>query len=308
MEYFLHPSVNITIISAVKIQISSIQNSITVEDQNTHIDTLTRLLRDGLNFPEALEALESVATLMQIFEFLKDNAFLTTEKWQSGDAMPEDLKLLVTEYDYAGKSSGLDPELEVSSVNLMGSGELFNRVRHELTALKFNVNCNPLPDALLKGMIVCCYDQPNLNFFEEINLLSMQKALPAIYANLDGHRALIGPLVVPEQTSCYSCYTHRLAPNLRFVEEAAANQRHKGNLASSQTLPSLYALEASFHVISQILKFYNDASHLCLLNEMLDIDLIDYELNIRPVMRVPRCPKCYSTEFNAPRPAIRNLI
>lgn len=139
-------------------------------------------------------------------------------------------------------------------------------------------------------------------------MLSIQKEIPSIFANLDGHKALIGPFVVPEQTSCYSCYIHRLSPSLTFIEEASANQRYRGNLVSNQTSPSLYALEASFHVISQVVKFYSDASHLCLLNELLDIDLIDYELNIRPVMRVPRCPQCYSKEFNSPRPAIRNLV
>jgi thiazole/oxazole-forming peptide maturase SagC family component len=308
MEYFLHPSVSVTTISVEKIQISSIQNTITIEDQNENICSLINMLRSGFNFPEDLEKKESASMLEEIFELLKDNNFLTTEQYPSVDAMNEDLELLVSEYNYGGKLELLHSELDLSSVNLMGSGELFNRVKRELEALKFKVCSNPLPDALIKGIIVCCYDQPNLNFFEEINLLSMQKEIPSIFANLDGHRALIGPFVVPEQTSCYSCYIHRFSPNLTFIEEASANQRYKGNLVSNQTSPSLYALEASFHVISQIVKFYNDASHLCLLNEMLDIDLIDYELNIRPVMRVPRCPQCYSKEFNSPRTAIRNLV
>lgn len=303
MNYYLHPSVNITMISETKIQISSVNDTFTLEDQNNNVELLIDLLKKGVNFPSPL--LENEA-LREIFELLKDNSFLTQEKLELIDAMPLDLSLISETIKDSLPTQ--HAKLNTKSINLMGNGELFERVKAELTQLKIKVLCNPLPNDLLPSIIVCCSDKPNFSFFENINSLSIDNNLPALFANLDGSRALIGPFVVPKETSCFTCYTHRIAPNIQFIEEALANQRWQGNIVFNKAAPKMYAMEASFHIISQLFKYYNGSSHLCLINEVLDIDLINYDLTTRPVMRIPNCKKCYAEEYYAPQRAIRNLV
>jgi len=309
MSYYLHPSVSITEITDYKTQISHVGHEITVEEQNKNIQEFICQINKS-TFPACLNDHENSDTMLQIFNFFLDHNFITTESINDIDALSSDLKILnnLSFPDFESKSPKLFSKVDCSAVNIFGNGELFDRVKVELEKLEIQVHINPKEDQMGKRIIVCCSDQPNIKLFNEINVMGLEKEVPILFANLDGKKSCVGPFVMPGESSCFTCYTHRLAPNLGFVEEALALQKNKGNIITSKTPQVLYALETSFHVISQIVKFNNQSFHLCLINEVLELDLLDYELDIRPVVRIPHCKSCYSKENLKPVNAVRALI
>jgi bacteriocin biosynthesis cyclodehydratase domain-containing protein len=309
MPYYLHPSVNITEISANKTQISHVGHEITIEEQNENIQEFIRQIRQE-NFPECLKEHHDFESLVQIFDFFLEHKFLANENYTGVDALSSDLQLLNQISDPTGEAvpPRLFSKVDCSAVNLFGNGELFDRVHLELEKLNIKVNTNPKLDVIGHCLMICCTDRPNIKLFNEINSMGIENEIPILFANLDGKNSTVGPFVMPGETSCFSCYTHRLAPNWTFVEEAIALQERRGNIVASKTPYSLYALETSFHVISQIIKFHHKSFHLCLMNEVLELDLLDYELDIRPVLRIPHCKSCYSKENNLPHNAVRALL
>jgi hypothetical protein len=54
-----------------------------------------------------------------------------------------------------------------------------------------------------------CFDRGFSSANHWINRASLEQGIPAIYGELRGHTALIGPLVLPGQTACYMCYRMR---------------------------------------------------------------------------------------------------
>ncbi|PKH85433.1 TOMM precursor leader peptide-binding protein [Colwellia sp. Bg11-28] len=309
MPYYLHPSVNITEISVHKIQISHVGHEITIEEQNKNIQEFVGQISKN-NFPACLKDHKDAEVLDQIFIFFKEHNFITLTEPTRRDALSLDLEILNQISDPDGDTTPpkLFNKVDFSSVNVFGSGEFFNRVCTEFETLKISVNVNPKESEVGSALMVCCSDQPNINLFKEINQIGVKAKLPILFANLNGPKSIIGPFFMPGESSCFTCYTHRLAPNYNFVEEALALQDNIGNIVSSNTSKALYSLESSFHVISQVLKFHNKSFHLCLINEILELDLLDYQLDIRPVLRIPHCKDCYSKENELPNNAVRALI
>lgn len=309
MAYYLHPSVNITEISPVKTQVAHIGHEITIEEQNENILEFVALVEKS-DFPACLKTHEKAELFESIFQFFVSHNFITQKKPSDVDALALDLQVLngIANPEYQQETPKLLKEIDFSSVCLFGEGTLLERVYTELSQLGIQVQKNPTPEHMHKGLIVCCSDQPNARVFKEINQLALSRKQPALFANLNGRKGLVGPFVMPNESSCYTCYTHRLAPNVEFIEESQALQEKKGNVVASQASPSLYALATSYHVLSQILKFQNRSFDLCLINEVFELDLLDFEIDVRPVIRVPHCEDCYAERNAMPTSAVRALI
>lgn len=309
MPYYLEPSLNVTVVSPTKVQLSNCANEITLEHQNSNLKDFLGLV-DNPNFPACLKEQSNSDVLNEIFNFFIAHHFLVCKAVENHDALNLDLQVQnkITIPDYETTYPKCMKNIDLNTVNVFGEGVLFARVVKELINQSIQVFENPEPDKMGSGILLCCSDRPNAAFFKQINAIANKEKIPALFAQLNSNTAVVGPLVVPDETSCYNCYMHRAEPNINFVEEAAAIQQNKGNLLASKAVPSLYALETCFHVISQIVKFQNRAFHLCLINEVLELNLLDYQLDIRPVIRVPRCEHCYSEKNALPATAVRALI
>ena len=250
------------------------------------------------------------AILSEIFDFFLKHHFLTQIPAKNLDAMILDLdiqnKALIPDFDTT-KPRSIE-HVDMSAVNVFGEGILFEKVIEELCEQGFLVRQNPSTDETVSGIFICCSDIDDTVLFEKINKLSFEKKMPVLFAQLRSNVALIGPLVVPSETSCYACYRHRAAPHLNFIAEQQALQINKGDLHSSKSIPKVYALAATFHTVSQILKFKSKAYHLCLTNEVLEVNLLNYQFDVRPILRIPHCKVCYASHSVAPKTAVRSLV
>jgi thiazole/oxazole-forming peptide maturase SagC family component len=310
MNYFLHPGLTVTEVSSEKMHLTNHVHQITIEGQNQNLKLVLQAIQAGQLAALLQQQDADTETLHAIVEFLAEHQFTSREAVTTQDRMMLDLALMQSSQqdDVLENSVAQYENLLANSVALFGQGELFNRVATELRALNFAVLENPAEQDCGRRFLLSCSDHPNFNLDKKINALALQQQLPALFGSLHEHVAYIGPLLFPGESSCFSCYEHRIAPNLQFIEETQASQQQYGNVVKASGSPRLYAIAASFQLISQVLKFYNRAYALCLVNEVLEIDLIDYAAEIRPVLRIPHCPACYGHTSQQPKAAVRALL
>lgn len=309
MPYQLEPSLNITEISENKVQISHCVHELTIENENKSIFEFLNLIK-RTDFPHCLNKHENRDTLLAILELFMEHNFITDKIEKNLDSLALDLSVrrktsIPLDEDKNPKSI---EELDFDKVFLVGEGEIFNRVNQELFKQKIIPITNPNLSNINGGLLVCCFDKPNITKFKELNALALKNKVPSLFCHLNSTKLTVGPLVIPDETSCYNCFVHREAPNITFVEENNALQKNKGNIFSCKSIPYSYSLAGSFHVISQIIKFKNKAFQLCLIDEVLEVDLLDYELDILPVIRIPHCEDCYSDFNKTPSRAVRALV
>jgi hypothetical protein len=107
-----------------------------------------------------------------------------------------------------------------------------------------------------------------------------------ISVNFVGDSILLGPLVVPGKTSCLNClFLHRKDLNSLWPAISLSFDH-----AVRRTNPNLLKLAAGFSV--QILDNYISKSGFDLRNQMLEINLKDFFLELRELSFHPKCGCC----------------
>jgi len=310
MNYFLHPALSVTEVSSDKMHLTNHIHQITIEGQNHHLKRVLQAIQAGELTDLFQQQAADTEIVQAIIEFLSEHQFIGLQPLALQDRMVLDLALLRSRQqdDVLESSIAVYEDLMPLGIALFGQGELFNRVADTLRSLNFSVLDNPAEQDCGRRFLLSCSDHPDFKLHNKVNSLAAKLQLPALFGSLHEHVTLIGPMFFPEQSSCFHCYEHRLAANVRFIEETLASQQHYGNVVKASSPPRLYAIAASFQLISQVLKFFNRAYALCLVNEVLEIDLIDYAVDIRPVLRIPHCPVCFSHARQQPKAAVRALL
>lgn len=129
-----------------------------------------------------------------------------------------------------------------------------------------------------------------------LNRVSIAIGMPWFHAALDGPFVLIGPLFIPNRSSCYECFEMRVAMNLR---EHLSYQLYKNALVAGRVHgrvpcvhPALIGLVAA-HVAMELLNFVFTGSTFTA-QKLLGIYLPTMEFAFNDVLRLPGCPGCGS--------------
>lgn len=150
---------------------------------------------------------------------------------------------------------------------------------------------------IIQGMdcVLVCLDSPAPALLEAVNRAALQANVRWIAAQVYRGIGLVGPAVIPRQTSCYECYELRRRANLPNYEESMQYESRlrelpaiKSELVGPRPLAAciggLVALEA-LRLISQR-AFPQTAGRI------LRIDFFAPEMTYHRILRVPNCPAC----------------
>ena len=124
------------------------------------------------------------------------------------------------------------------------------------------------------------------------------RMLPVVLSNLRGS---IGPYVVPKASPCYECLIARQNANMDDVPEwrALDERAYEAQLTTAAyTDPMIVSLTGI--AAMEITKIFGGLM-LCPTGELIDISFLEPSIRRRPVLKIPGCPVCSSTEW---RPAI----
>ena len=310
MSYALHPAVSIIGVDEQKLQIRAVNSHTTIEGQNQKTALLVSELARGVE-PDELRA--RLAAHPQAEELLELLAFFTQQGYvvEAHDLCAGVHDPLLVDVDFVGgrEKAVHPPSIAATSViaapsaSVHGSGRVADETREALADL--GIAIVPAGQGA-PALHVACTDAGGHEDLRRINREALASRTPVLFAALQGHKALVGPFVVPGETACFECYHHRLSANLAFPEETLAFLGGRAE-ARTQAAPRLYAREVAFHVASQVAKYTRGLRSLCLFDELLEVDLLNYDLAVRHVLKLPRCPVC---RFGGPSPerAVRNLI
>lgn len=112
---------------------------------------------------------------------------------------------------------------------------------------------------------------------------------PVILQNMMGY---LGPLVIPGETACFECYrarqnSHMADPSSQRAAEITAHEAQLGasfHPAMAAALGNLAALEITKFFVGRIAGWQ--------VGTVIEMDLLKPEMNVRRVLRVPRCKVC----------------
>ncbi|WP_029453114.1 TOMM precursor leader peptide-binding protein [Clostridium algidicarnis] len=133
---------------------------------------------------------------------------------------------------------------------------------------------------------------------KKVNKLCINHNKPWISMRAGELRFQVGPLIVPKQTACYTCFQNRLNGNLSFYDEQMAFEKYK-ELNSEKmhvsTLDLFYSISASF-LTWEVIKFITKIFSPVTLSRVITFDVLSLETNLDTVLKMPRCSDCSDLE------------
>jgi ribosomal protein S12 methylthiotransferase accessory factor len=145
-------------------------------------------------------------------------------------------------------------------------------------------------------MAICCMDKGFTSAYYWLNKAAIAQNCTFLVSSLEGNRATVGPMIVPNNTACFMCYRMRRLANERRYSNAIAYERfldaqrddglhRRANLNIAAALVgNLLALEAFKHLA--------DISPSQLLGRVLRINFLNLKTEYHDIHRVPQCPEC----------------
>lgn len=153
-----------------------------------------------------------------------------------------------------------------------------------------------VPIATTCQLLVGAFDRGFASVNHWINQISLAHDIPALYAEVGGPHALVGPFVLPGQTACYMCYRMRsmaceddfdsAMQYEEFLDRAKRPALHKRGILPA--VPSYVASLMTFEILKQFLVF----SQSTLAGKILEFQPLSLQTIMHPVLQEPDCIAC----------------
>ncbi|MCK4785714.1 MAG: TOMM precursor leader peptide-binding protein [Desulfobacteraceae bacterium] len=132
----------------------------------------------------------------------------------------------------------------------------------------------------------------------DINRCCLEHRKPVLFADLSsGNHGVVGPLCVPGQSSCYSCYESRLTADTETYHEHADYEAFARVQSSPKcSFGRLKALEPIVNslIIVELISYLTGYRAPRTIDGTLIVDLFQTEIYHEPVLKMPGCGVCDS--------------
>lgn len=145
-------------------------------------------------------------------------------------------------------------------------------------------------------LVIGCFDRGFSATNVWINQASLEHSVAALYARLQGHVALLGPLVVPHKTACYMCWRMRTLACENAFEEAMAyeeflDRQRTPSMHDRSVLPFLASYAGSV-VAGQALAWLLNLTVPPLAGRVHEFNGLTLTSELHPLLQVPDCAAC----------------
>lgn len=147
-------------------------------------------------------------------------------------------------------------------------------------------------------MVILADDIITDNKSRKINEMCIINNIPWITINIGEIRFEVGPLVVPHETACYSCYMNRLNGNRAHFEEEMTYSNYK-NLESdnikvfmSDTMVRVAAGIMTWEVVKYLSKIFSCVTT----GRVIHFNILNLEMKTHTILKMPKCKVCSKIE------------
>jgi bacteriocin biosynthesis cyclodehydratase domain-containing protein len=183
-------------------------------------------------------------------------------------------------------ASDVAEKLRTASLVVIGKGQLADVTGDlaERSGIGKLRRAATLPDlAPDTGCVLACVDHPDNQMLYAVNRASLQRGCVWLPGQVEYGSGLIGPMLLPRETSCYRCFTHRREANIT-MPSAPSNTDEAVPAALATCIGSIMVLEA--------IRLLSGFAPPHLVGRVLTVSLFSPYLATHRVLRLPNCPAC----------------
>jgi|HigsolmetaAR206D_1030411.scaffolds.fasta_scaffold02169_1 thiazole/oxazole-forming peptide maturase SagC family component len=134
----------------------------------------------------------------------------------------------------------------------------------------------------------------NFELFSKVNQFSLKNQIKFIRVVLNNEYIEIGPLFIPWETACYTCYSSRVFSNISnpHILKTYSQLKAKGNKdkMSSYFPGSIDILISQLKI--QCIKFFSSIFKSDVLQNEISQNILTCQMTYSPVLKLPNCSSC----------------
>lgn len=300
----LHPSVEWSFVGPHKLQVRSPHGDHLTFDQDAEL--LGSVLQRLCEQPDLLRQFQLNAVTEEFLRLLHSRGFLVVRNQFLGD----DWLAALLDFQYRRAYEVIKADSEVAlrplSVSLQGDGWVRDCAEAAMNDLRsVGILTHEASPHFLRFV---CSDEEDFGLFREANREAILCGSMVSFAYRLGSRLVLGPLVVPRESSCVECYFQRLYANLTHREEFDELQRvvaaRREWFRSVSTLAAPYFRYSILRYLAHIAFQLHDVVEP---GVVYSCDALKTEMHRKPVMKLPRCPVCGRVRRDEPMHSVRDL-
>jgi ribosomal protein S12 methylthiotransferase accessory factor len=160
----------------------------------------------------------------------------------------------------------------------------------DASAAASSISSSFIPFFNKSDLVIVAEDYPNISLFESINKICFRKKKAWIRVSFDDNIGYLGPLVIPNETSCFNCCELRLVTNSRNYEYELWNNKERIP-KTKLTMPEIFVHSLSAMCLNEVLKYLAD-----LKTETIDnlyvFDTQQLKFSKHKILTHPNCIYC----------------
>ncbi|GEM_PF-3930760 len=143
------------------------------------------------------------------------------------------------------------------------------------------------------NLLVYFSDTYSLNLVRTINKKCIEHNIPFVLGYFKNLYAVIGPIIIPNETPCINCLELRKINNYDFTDLERYYIREYYNLENqSELYPEYFFKGVSKLTALEIYKFYLNKRSCNIIGKELEINLKDYTTRYNKILYNPQCQIC----------------
>jgi ribosomal protein S12 methylthiotransferase accessory factor len=145
-------------------------------------------------------------------------------------------------------------------------------------------------------LLLGCFDKAFSAVHGWLDAAALAHGVPTLHSRLEGHTAVIGPLVLPGRTACFACWRARRQacehdPAEAAVYEALLDRQRRPALHERPVLPPLPVVVGGM-VALEALKHLLELDVPTLAGKVQELDALWSRIDVHAVLRMPDCAVC----------------
>jgi hypothetical protein len=145
-------------------------------------------------------------------------------------------------------------------------------------------------------MIICVTTFEDKNQFMKAEKISEEIRVPMFRIKIENTNINIGPIFIPFEGYCYSCYLNRFYSNLNQNEQKLLKKTQEYEINQNTEVTKLKYIPGSFDIMcglleNQIYKFFSNYQQSDIVGFELKFSLENLTFECSPILKLPNC-KC----------------
>ncbi|MED2032115.1 hypothetical protein P4V74_12650 [Bacillus thuringiensis] len=203
-------------------------------------------------------------------------------------------------------SSFRDIEIMYSQkIVLMGNEELQGNLKRAFGTKFSFLEMNQIQNA---NLIIAVDFFENESLYNEANELAKSFNIPFLRALLQEEQFNIGPIFIPNETSCYNCFISRKITNCEnsyLSYKFLKKYNSEWNEEHISVMPGTIEM-FSFHILSFVMKYFSNCLTSEIIGKEFTYNILTLSSNLNPVLKVPGCSKCTGAKKNLKKDFVLN--